>query len=375
MTTTGTRSPPTWLELADAPAIAGLRFRRARRAEADYEAIAEVMSAANRADEIPWSPVRHQPPRRVRGSGRVRPDGSISSSPRSTGSGGDRGGRPGASGRRHRLRDRSATSFPTGAAVAWVGRCSTRTCGASASGRSTIRRARRRCPHLRRRDRDRPPDPAGDRGSRPIRWFFEMRRPTLDDIPDAPLPDGLEIRPVTPDLHRTIWEADTEAFQDHWGARRTGRGGLRVDLRQHGHRHRTCGSWPGPATRSPAWSSHGSGRTRTRRSASSAGGWSTSASGGRGAASGSGARLTAEGLRRLRAAGMTDAMLGVDADNPTGALGLYEVLGFEVHTRARVRPEAERARRSDPDRQANSRPPSRTRSSHARSRPMVVAPP
>ena len=26
---------------------------------------------------------------------------------------------------------------------------------------------------------------------------------------------------------------------------------------------------------------------------------------------------------------MTDAMLGVDAENPTGALGLYEGLGFE----------------------------------------------
>jgi len=31
---------------------------------------------------------------------------------------------------------------------------------------------------------------------------------------------------------------------------------------------------------------------------------------------------------------MTDAMLGVDADNPTGALGLYEGLGFEVGQRA-----------------------------------------
>ena len=48
---------------------------------------------------------------------------------------------------------------------------------------------------------------------------------------------------------------------------------------------------------------------------------------------GLGRALTAEGLRRLRAAGMTEAMLGVDAENPTGALGLYERLGFEVHQR------------------------------------------
>ena len=48
---------------------------------------------------------------------------------------------------------------------------------------------------------------------------------------------------------------------------------------------------------------------------------------------GLGRAITAESLRRLRAAGMTDAMLGVDAENPTGALGLYEGLGFEVSQR------------------------------------------
>ncbi len=31
---------------------------------------------------------------------------------------------------------------------------------------------------------------------------------------------------------------------------------------------------------------------------------------------------------------MTEAMLGVDAENPTGALGLYEGLGFERFQRA-----------------------------------------
>ena len=46
--------------------------------------------------------------------------------------------------------------------------------------------------------------------------------------------------------------------------------------------------------------------------------------------------ITAEALRRLAAAGMTDAMLGVDADNPTGALGLYEGLGFDVEQRSQI---------------------------------------
>jgi mycothiol synthase len=46
--------------------------------------------------------------------------------------------------------------------------------------------------------------------------------------------------------------------------------------------------------------------------------------------------ITAEALRRLALAGMTDALLGVDADNPTGALGLYEGLGFEVEQRSQI---------------------------------------
>ena len=46
-----------------------------------------------------------------------------------------------------------------------------------------------------------------------------MRRHGLDDIPDAPLPDGLEIRPVAEDQWRTILDAENEAFRDHWGHR------------------------------------------------------------------------------------------------------------------------------------------------------------
>jgi ribosomal protein S18 acetylase RimI-like enzyme len=41
-----------------------------------------------------------------------------------------------------------------------------------------------------------------------------------------------------------------------------------------------------------------------------------------------------ESLVRLREAGMASAGLGVDADNPTGALRLYEECGFEVEFRS-----------------------------------------
>ena len=56
-------------------------------------------------------------------------------------------------------------------------------------------------------------------GFMPVRHFFLMRRPALDDVPDVPLPDGLEVRPVTEEQRRPILEAEFEAFQDHWGSR------------------------------------------------------------------------------------------------------------------------------------------------------------
>ena len=49
---------------------------------------------------------------------------------------------------------------------------------------------------------------------------------------------------------------------------------------------------------------------------------------------GLGRAITAAAMVRLREAGIDEAMLGVDSENPTGALGLYEGLGFEVDTRS-----------------------------------------
>jgi GNAT superfamily N-acetyltransferase len=54
-------------------------------------------------------------------------------------------------------------------------------------------------------------------GYRPVRYGWEMLRPDLENLPDFPLPDGVEIRPVLSEHYRAIWDADIEAFRDHWG--------------------------------------------------------------------------------------------------------------------------------------------------------------
>lgn len=56
-----------------------------------------------------------------------------------------------------------------------------------------------------------------DAGYQPFRYGLDMVRPSLDDIPDFPLPAGLEVRPVLPEHYRAIWDADVEAFRDHYG--------------------------------------------------------------------------------------------------------------------------------------------------------------
>ncbi len=46
---------------------------------------------------------------------------------------------------------------------------------------------------------------------------YDMQRALDEPIPEAPLPEGLEIRPALEGEKRAIWEAKEEAFLDSWG--------------------------------------------------------------------------------------------------------------------------------------------------------------
>ena len=161
-----------------------------------------------------------------------------------------------------------------------------------------------------------------------VRWFFDMVRPNLDDIPDIPLPAGLEVRPVTEDLVMQVWRADLEAFLDHWGGHDDSEEALRRYLDSPDHDLSLwLIAWDGDEVAGGIINGIERGENRalgvqrgwlhsvfTRRP------WRR-----RGLA----AALVARSLALLRDRGMTSAVLGVDAENPTGALGLYERAGFE----------------------------------------------
>ena len=169
-------------------------------------------------------------------------------------------------------------------------------------------------------------------GYEPVRWFIDMIRPDLDDIAEPALPDGLELRPVTPEQHETIWRANREAFRDHWG----GSDESLEQLQRILDDPETDPSlwliaWDGDEVAGGVWNDIHAAENEelgTRR------GWLGSVFTRRPwRRRGLAAALIGRSLTLLRERGMTSAMLGVDADNPSGALGLYDAAGFRVHDR------------------------------------------
>lgn len=170
-------------------------------------------------------------------------------------------------------------------------------------------------------------------GFEPVRYFFDMVRPTLDEIEEPVLPDGLELRPVGPDQLRQLWDADVEAFLDHWGG---------FDASEENFQR-----WKGDPKFDPglfviAWDGDqiAGGVVNEINATENAAfnrkrGWLRSVFVRRPwRRRGLGRAVVLHSLEVFRERGMTSAGLGVDADNPTGALGLYTGTGFEVELRS-----------------------------------------
>lgn len=160
------------------------------------------------------------------------------------------------------------------------------------------------------------------------RFFYDMVAPSLDDVVAPPMPDGIELRPVTRDQYRAIWLASAEAFRDHWGEQEwTDEDWTRFDADPDNADPRFWRiGWAGDEvagvviTTQQVEENERYGRARVyvdqvsvRRP------WRR-----RGLAR----ALLAGSLVAAREAGFTSASLGVDTDSPTGATALYESLGF-----------------------------------------------
>ncbi len=168
-------------------------------------------------------------------------------------------------------------------------------------------------------------------GFTPLRHFVEVARPAASPVPDLPVPPGLELVAWDGAHDQPARLAHVEAFADHWGSEPrtpeewsqwyTGHRSFRSDLSVLALDPASgevaslvlCAAYPQDWGDVPveAWVN----TVGTRRA------WR-----GKGVAR----WLLAEALRRIAAAddGFERAILGVDEENPTGALRLYRALGF-----------------------------------------------
>jgi mycothiol synthase len=166
-----------------------------------------------------------------------------------------------------------------------------------------------------------------------VRHSFDMERSLAGSLPEAPLPAGLALRPVRPEDLRAIWDANEEAFRDHWGFTPQSEAafeGWRSDPR-FDHRlwqvawDTASGQVAGVAINviNPALNAEFGRELGTVEELSVRRPWR-----GRGL----GRALLAHSLGALQARGMTVAAIGVDSENATGALQLYTGVGFQTVT-------------------------------------------
>lgn len=162
-------------------------------------------------------------------------------------------------------------------------------------------------------------------GYTPWHFYYEMQRPLDENLPEVTFPVGLVLRPALPEHFRIIWEAGEECFrdqQDHvapneenfhawittpnldprlwvvvWDGDQIA--GAAINVIHQG----TWGETDDLFVRRP-WRKQGVGRA-----------------------------LLLSCLHLFKARGLTTAGLGVDAENGSGALGLYENLGYRPYQR------------------------------------------
>ncbi len=168
-----------------------------------------------------------------------------------------------------------------------------------------------------------------EEGYEPYNHLLEMIRPDLENIPDLPLPEGVEVRPARPEHYRAIWEMAKESMKDH------------RDFSDTDYSEARYAEWlKGPEIQPHLWQIAWAGdevvgmvRSFIRDGENEELGvlrghtehihvsreWRR-----KGLAS----ALLARSLILLRENGMKDATMDVDAFNLSGAVRVYERLGF-----------------------------------------------
>lgn len=168
----------------------------------------------------------------------------------------------------------------------------------------------------------------------PARYFLELRHDLSADVPEVALIDDLRFEPFTSAWSEATRLARNDSFRDHWGSQPTteeqwtsfiGRSTFRPDLSflAVAADDTVAGfvlssvsedDWPGQGFSSAYIDLVGVTRAWRKRGIAPA--------------------LLARSLQSIAAVGLDKAVLDVDSDSPTGALGLYAGVGFTESNRS-----------------------------------------
>lgn len=175
------------------------------------------------------------------------------------------------------------------------------------------------------------------RGYTIARYFLELRRDLSQPIEPRPLPDGVRLVPYTAEWSERTRDASNDAFRDHWGSQPSTEEGWRMQREMDVARpdlsflavgvndegvEEVAGyvlasvrpdDFDGQGFTSSYVDLVGTRRAWRRRGIAPA-------------------LLTAH-LEATKRDGLEKAVLDVDAENPSGALGFYESLGFAESNR------------------------------------------
>jgi len=175
-------------------------------------------------------------------------------------------------------------------------------------------------------------------GFHQLRSWYRMRRDLNQPIPDQHLPEGLTLCVYRPELDRALMEAFNESFSDHWGFEPISYEDWQMFfIRATAFR---------PELTFLAMDGEGSSaqiagfsvnfiRAEDNQRQGIAEGWITALGTCRSwRKRGIASALLCETMRAFKAAGLDYASLGVDTESQTGALHIYERLGFTVIKRS-----------------------------------------
>jgi mycothiol synthase len=168
-------------------------------------------------------------------------------------------------------------------------------------------------------------------GYQPARYFYEMVRPNLDGIVVVPLPNGLEIRPVSPEHYRAIWKSIDDTGKDEWGYKETTEDDYQEWLTSpHFQPHLWQVAWDIGSDQVVGhvltYIDYDENKQQDRKRGYTEGIGVDQSWRRRGVAR----ALISHSLQAQKAAGMTESALVADSDSTSNVIRLYESCGFLI---------------------------------------------